>query len=501
LKKPVVISLVVFLPFLLWGAFELANKFPLEFTPKEVAQLIERAKRGDVNAQIELGEAYYKGDKVDKNYQEAKKQLEPAVAQGEPRALNLLAIMYALGRGVEQNYSTAKKLFEKAGDNAASLNLLHMYVEGLIPKDEQHIAKLIDKIKWQLLSGRFISSVSVQHMFNDDGYKGLITYVEQQVKSPATSEVVPNTVTQPEIVIQPTVPIVTDASPAIAPTTPEPQPTASEMVTQLPPVAQIPAEAPKTIPTNQPPFTGCEAVTTIPKEECETLVNFYHSTGGEKWKSNTGWLKINDPRRWIGIHCEDGEVVSLGKTLGFLRDNQGRELREHELSNNQLKGSLPDLSQLKGLRELGLNNNQLTGTIPDLSQLKKLRILDLSNNQLTGTTPDLSHLKELRTLHLGNNQLTGTIPDLSQLKKLWALFLNNNQLTGTIPDLSHLKELRTLHLNNNQLTGTIPDSYKLENLWYFDISGNNLCRDANIRYPEKWQAEVNKYPLCTTKYK
>jgi len=494
LKKPVVISLVVFLPFLLWGAFELANKFPLEFTPKEVAQLIERAKRGDVNAQIELGEAYYKGDKVDKNYQEAKKQLEPAVAQGEPRALNLLAIMYALGRGVEQNYSTAKKLFEKAGDNAASLNLLHMYVEGLIPKDEQHIAKLIDKIKWQLLSGRFISSVSVQHMFNDDGYKGLITYVEQQVKSPATSEVVPNTVTQPEIVIQPTVPIVTDASPAIAPTTPEPQPTASEMVTQLPPVAQIPAEAPKTIPTNQPAFTGCEAVTTIPKEECETLVNFYHSTDGDNWERNTGWLKVNDPCQWFSVGCENGKVIILGKST-IVGDSISR------INNNRLKGSIPDLSQLKELREIYLDDNQLTGTIPDLSQLKELREIYLDDNQLTGTIPDLSQLKKLEWLRLGKNQLTGTIPDLSQLKKLEWLSLGKNQLTGTIPDLSQLKKLEAFWFNDNRLTGSIPDLSQLKGLDFFNISGNNLCRDTNIRYPEKWQAEVNKYPLCTTKYK
>jgi len=293
-------------------------------------------------------------------------------------------------------------------------------------------------------------------MFNFDGYKGFIAPVEPS-KSPITPEIAPNLVNPPEIlpVIQPEIalPVVADTPAVTTAPISESLPAAPEVVTPVPLVAQIPAEVPKT-PTNQSTFTGCEAVITIPREECETLVKFYHSTNGDNWRRNTGWLKVSDPCQWVGVTCENGKVIALG--------------RYGTLCGNFLKGSIPDLSRLKELRFLWLSGNQLTGTIPDLSQLE---ILNLSSNQLTGIIPNLSQLKILNLTH---NQLTGTIPDLSQWKKLTYFNFATNQLTGTIPDLSHLK-------------GT--------GLFY----GNNLCRDANIRYPRRRQTEVNKYPLCSSK--
>jgi hypothetical protein len=182
---------------------------------------------------------------------------------------------------------------------------------------------------------------------------------------------------------------------------------------------------------------NCSIVTTIPQAECETLVNLYYSTRGHSWKNNAKWLEPNDPCIWRGVGCENGRVTSIF----------------------------------------------------------------LPNNCLVGTIPDLSQLKEFKGLWLEDNRLTGSIPVLSQLKELSDLFLGSNQLTGAIPDFSQLKELRRIHLGDNQLTGIIPDFSQLEKLTGLNISLNTLCRDANIRYPEKWQAEVNTYPLCTTKYK
>ncbi len=53
------------------------------------------------------------------------------------------------------------------------------------------------------------------------------------------------------------------------------------------------------------------------------------------------------------------------------------------LSRNQLRGPIPDLSALTSLEQLVLFNNQLTGPRPDLSALPRLTNVDLSNNQLT----------------------------------------------------------------------------------------------------------------------
>ncbi|MCZ6693294.1 MAG: hypothetical protein O6939_05250, partial [Bacteroidetes bacterium] len=84
---------------------------------------------------------------------------------------------------------------------------------------------------------------------------------------------------------------------------------------------------------------------------------------------------------------------------------------------------------------LNLSNNQLNGTISDLSGLNKLASLDLSNNQLDGNLPTtLGSLPDLISLDLSNNQLSGPIPSqLGSLTNLKTLILNNNQLVGTIP--------------------------------------------------------------------
>ena len=460
LKKPlVVIGFVAFIS--LWGTFELANRLPIDVMPKEIVQLVERAERGDVNAQLELGHAYSKGEKVDKNYEISKDFFEKAAAQGDPEAMTALGIIYFLGRGVTQDYVKSRELFEKAvnqGYLPALQCLSKIYKEGLgVAKDEKRSEELLDKFTKSLQADNgFIVKISTQRMFNFDGYKGFIAPVEPS-KSPITPEIAPNLVNPPEIlpVIQPKIapPVVADTPAVTTAPISESLPAAPEVVTPVPLVAQIPAEVPKT-PTNQSTFTGCEAVITIPREECETLVKFYHSTNGDNWRRNTGWLKVSDPCQWVGVTCENGKVIALG--------------RYGTLCGNFLKGSIPDLSRLKELRFLWLSGNQLTGTIPDLSQLE---ILNLSSNQLTGIIPNLSQLKILNLTH---NQLTGTIPDLSQWKKLTYFNFATNQLTGTIPDLSHLK-------------GT--------GLFY----GNNLCRDANIRYPRRRQTEVNKYPLCSSK--
>ena len=131
------------------------------------------------------------------------------------------------------------------------------------------------------------------------------------------------------------------------------------------------------------------------------------------------------------------------------------QLEKLYLYDNQLTGTIPDLSALINLEILSLYENELTGPIPDLSTLINLTQLYLYANQLTGPIPDLD-LPELTTLYLQYNELDGEIPALD-LPELTALYLQNNQLTGPIPALSALTKLKYLHLQNNQLTGPIPD--------------------------------------------
>ena len=155
-------------------------------------------------------------------------------------------------------------------------------------------------------------------------------------------------------------------------------------------------------------------------------------------------------------------------------------LRELDLSDNQLT-TLPEaIAQLSNLRELDLSDNQLT-TLPEaIAQLSNLRELDLSDNQLTTLPEAIAQLSNLRELYLRNNQLT-TLPEaIAQLSNLSGLHLRNNQLT-TLPEaIAQLSHLSGLDLRNNQLT-TLPEAIKqLSQLEKLDLRGNQLNIPAEI---------------------
>ena len=107
-------------------------------------------------------------------------------------------------------------------------------------------------------------------------------------------------------------------------------------------------------------------------------------------------------------------------------------------------------TQLEGL---WLGDNQLTGTIPDLSPLIQLKYLDLAGNQLIGEIPPyLGTFTQLEGLWLGNNQLTDGIPDLSALTQLQTLWLENNRLEGEFPaGITKLTALTAASLGHNML--------------------------------------------------
>lgn len=208
--------------------------------------------------------------------------------------------------------------------------------------------------------------------------------------------------------------------------------------------------------------TDCQQVTEIPPAECHTLVELYQGTDGENWQSHLNWTLTNTPCSWEHISCENGHVIRLA------------------LWNNQLRGTIPDLSALSQLRYLSLNTNQLEGPIPNLSALSQLEVLNLAFNQLTGPIPDLSTLTQLENIRLQGNRLSGNIPNLSTLSQLKYLTLFDNQLTGQIPDLSQLVQLNTLALNNNQLTGPVPDLTALSQLKSVSLNLSDNRLDIGI---------------------
>ena len=212
------------------------------------------------------------------------------------------------------------------------------------------------------------------------------------------------------------------------------------------------------------------------------LIALYNSAGGENWTTSTNWGTAEPISSWFGVTADSNDHVTRLELIrnnlaGTLPDELGSltNLRELRLSNNQLSGTIPDLSGLTSLTRLELSYNELSGTISDLGGLTSLQYMNLRNNELSGTIPDLSGLTDLRELTLIKNEFTGDIPNLSGLTNLTRLELEDNLLSGKIPDLSDLTNLKYLYLSRNGLTGAIPGSLnsltKLEALY---LPGNQL---------------------------
>ena len=156
-------------------------------------------------------------------------------------------------------------------------------------------------------------------------------------------------------------------------------------------------------------------------------------------------------------------------------------LRVLDLHGNKLFGSLPQPTAAanSALEILTLNENDLSGSIPDLSELKELKQLDFTSNKFTSTIPStLGNNAKLEFFYASNNPFSaGPIPSfLSQLTALRELSLKDTQLVDNIPDwIGSLSSLILLDLDNNRLVGTVPESLAgATSLEYLLLNRNNL---------------------------
>ncbi|KAF6142429.1 hypothetical protein GIB67_009236 [Kingdonia uniflora] len=160
--------------------------------------------------------------------------------------------------------------------------------------------------------------------------------------------------------------------------------------------------------------------------------------------------------------------------------NVSSEVRIVDLSQNQIKGVLPNPLKFGKIEGVYLGSNHLEGALPCLSS--KLSVLDLSNNKFSGSiSPFLCNPMEednwLANLDLSHNFLSGELPQCwMHWKFLLLIKLGHNSLTGTIPSsIGLLVSLVSLNLRNNNLYGEIPSPVtNLTNLMVIDIGLNNF---------------------------
>lgn len=100
----------------------------------------QKAEKGDVAAQVALGDMYRLGEGVPQDYAQAVNWFRKAAEQGDAGAQTMLGYAYYSAKGVPQDYSQAVNWYRKAAEqgNASAqgtLGRLHAAGEGL-PQDE-----------------------------------------------------------------------------------------------------------------------------------------------------------------------------------------------------------------------------------------------------------------------------------------------------------------------------------------------------------------------------
>ncbi|XP_054814766.1 receptor-like protein EIX2 isoform X2 [Prosopis cineraria] len=128
------------------------------------------------------------------------------------------------------------------------------------------------------------------------------------------------------------------------------------------------------------------------------------------------------------VMFEEG-VDQVLKGLQLEYTSNLRYLTNIDLSNNNLKGSIPEgLTCLSGLIGLNLSHNKFSGKIPSkISNMKSLESIDLSSNQLFGPIPsNMSTMTSLSFLNLSNNNFSGPIPEGAQFSTFGPSSYNGN---------------------------------------------------------------------------
>ncbi|CAN6869964.1 unnamed protein product [Brassica oleracea] len=161
----------------------------------------------------------------------------------------------------------------------------------------------------------------------------------------------------------------------------------------------------------------------------------------------------------------------------FIRDQ--RNLDSLDLSNNNIKGQLPDwLWRLEELQVVKLSNNSLSGFDGSLKAVtgSQINVLDLSSNAFQG--PLFIPSTSITYLFVSNNNFTGEVPQLiCGLTSPTIIDLSNNNFHGYIPRClgKYMSSLTDLNLHNNSFKGSLPDMFMhASKLRSIDVSHNRL---------------------------
>jgi len=146
-------------------------------------------------------------------------------------------------------------------------------------------------------------------------------------------------------------------------------------------------------------------------------------------------------------------------------------------NNNQISGSVPNLSASYNLTYFDCSSNVMSGSISSLEGGGSIQYFNCSYNNLTGSIPSLDNCYNLINFNCSFNKLS-SIPNLNNQTQLTSLDCSYNSLTGSIPSLSNCSALTYVNFGDNQLDGYISGSIPSTLITFLAI--NNLLPQSSV---------------------